>query len=157
MQQPKKISPLVIALIVIVLVGIATTAAVVVAKKSGENQATKQIQLETKDATALTNDSSVTYKDGTYTHVGRYISPGGAESIDVTVTIANEIITAASVKGSAIRGNAKDYQDAFISGFKSSVVGKDVREVSLTRTAGASLTSNGFNNAYKLIKADAGA
>lgn len=154
MQPPKKLSPLVVALIVIVLIGIATTA-VVVAKKSNENQVSQQIQSDTQDSTALTNDTSVTYKDGTYTQVGRYISPGGAESIDVTVTIADEIITSATVEGNAVRGDAKEYQDAFIAGFKSSVVGKDVHEVSLTRTAGASLTSNGFNAAIKLIKADA--
>ena len=154
MEKPKKLSPLIVALIVIALVGLAT-AAVVVAKKSNENHVTQQIQSQTPDSTAVTNDSSVTYKDGTYTQVGRYISPGGAESIDVTVTIANEVITTASVSGNATRGDAKDYQDAFVSGFKSSVVGKNIHEVSLTRTAGASLTSNGFNAAIKLIKADA--
>lgn len=154
MDSNKKPSPLVVALIVIVLVGIGT-AAVVVTNKSNENQATQQVQSETQNSGALTNDASAKYKDGTYTKVGRYISPGGAESIDVTVTIANEVITEASVEGNASRGDAKEYQDAFISGFKSSVVGKDVHEVSLTRTAGASLTSNGFNAAIELIKADA--
>lgn len=149
MQPTKKISPVIIALIVVVLVGI-SVAAVVIAKQP---QGTAVVG--TKNA--ATAQHMGTYKDGTYTEKGRYASPGGGESIDVTVTIASNIITSASVTGNATSTEAKDYQTEFISGYKSSVVGKNVDEVSLSRVAGSSLTSGGFNSALELIKVDAGA
>jgi uncharacterized protein with FMN-binding domain len=149
MQPTKKISPVIIALIVVVLVGI-SIAAVVIAKQP---QGTAVVG--TKNT--ATAQQMGTYKDGTYTEKGRYASPGGGESIDVTVTIASNIITSASVTGNATSTEAKDYQTEFISGYKSSVVGKNVDEVSLSRVAGSSLTSGGFNSALELIKVDAGA
>jgi len=157
MEPPKKLSPVIVALIIIVLVGIAT-AAVVIAQKPKEEAAipeTTQEDTTAETPAATSSTEAVSYKDGTYTEKGRYVSPGGAESIDVTVTIANDIITAATVKGNASRGESKEHQADFIAGFKSSVVGKDIDAVSLSRVAGSSLTSNGFNAALKLIKADA--
>jgi uncharacterized protein with FMN-binding domain len=150
MQPPKKLSPIIIALIVIVLVGIAVTA-VVIAKQPKEVATTGITQNKTTPAV----NEAVNYKDGTYTEKGRYASPGGGESIDVTVTITGNIITSASVTQNATSKDAKEYQDVFVSGYKSLVVGKDVDQVSLSRVAGSSLTSNGFNNALELIKADA--
>jgi uncharacterized protein with FMN-binding domain len=157
MEQSKKLSPVIVALIVIVLVSIAV-AAVVIAQKPTEETAVTETTQENNTAETPASPSSsetVTYKDGTYTEKGRYVSPGGGESIDVTVTITNDIITSATVKGNATRGESKEHQADFIAGFKSSVIGKDIDAVSLSRVAGSSLTSNGFNTALKLIKADA--
>ena len=162
MEPPKKLNPVVMALIVIVLVGIATAAVVIAQQPKEEAAVTETTQTEDTAAeaeapAATSSNETATYKDGTYTEKGRYVSPGGAESVDVTVTIANDIITSATVTGNASRGESKQYQAEFISGFKRAVVGKDIDEVSLSRVAGSSLTSNGFNTAIKLIKADAGA
>ena len=155
MQPEKKLSPVIIALIVIVLVGVGTAAVVVSnqSKSSSTNESTKTEDTQT-DSPATPADTSATYKDGTYSEMGHYISPGGAESIDVTVTLENDIITSATVTGNA-SGEAQEHQDDFIAGYKSSVVGKDIDTVSLSRVGGASLTTNGFNAALKLIKADA--
>ena len=162
MQPTKKVSPVIIALIVIVLVGIGTAVAVV-ANQSKETttadstttESTKTEESQTDTAQSSTNAEGVTYKDGTYTEVGKYVSPGGAESIDVSVTIANDVITSATVTPNATRGEAKEHQQDFVAAFKSLVVGKNIDEVKLSRVAGASLTSNGFNSALQLIKADA--
>ena len=150
MKPKNKSTPVIIALIVIVLVGIAVTLA-------ATNQQPKQTTVNetTQKAAAPTGDAAINYKDGTYTEKGRYASPGGGESIDVTVTIADDTITSASVTPNATSEQAKQYQGTFVSGYKSLVVGKDVDEVSLSRVAGSSLTSTGFNNALELIKADA--
>jgi hypothetical protein len=159
MQPAKKLSPVIIALIVIVLLGVGT-AAVVVANQSKKDSTGSAVQAEESSVSnepqtsSSSEDSSVTYKNGTYTETGKYISPGGAESIKVSVTLENDIITSATVTGGAT-GESKEYQDYFISGYKSSVVGKDVDTVSLSRVGGSSLTSSGFNAALKLIKADA--
>ena len=141
---------MIVALIVIVLIGIAITTVVIA------QQPKRVATIETTQNKAVpVVDQAINYKDGTYTEKGRYASPGGAESIDVTVTIVNDTITSAPVTGNATSRDAKEYQGAFISGYKSFVVGKDVDQVSLSRVAGSSLTSNGFNNALELIKADA--
>ena len=156
MQQPKKLNPIYTALIVIVLVGLVITAAVVAMKTNEDTQPVETVTTGSASTdTSTSTDSTVSYKDGTYTQTGRYVSPGGAESIDVSVTIADNIITSAEVKGNASRGDAKAYQSDFIAGYKSSVVGKEVDSVSLSRVAGASLTSNGFNTALDAIKEDA--
>jgi len=159
MQPTKKVNPLIIALIVIVLVGVAVAAAAIT-KQPEENNSTETTQNEntTEDQAASPDvtDEAINYKDGTYTEKGRYISPGGAESIDVTVTLVDDIITSAAVTSNATRGESKDHQEDFISGFKTLVEGKDIDTVSLSRVAGSSLTPNGFNAALKLIKVDAG-
>jgi len=162
MEQIKKPNALIIALIVIVLIGVGTTA-VVLSRQPEETAVTETVQTEPAttepeaqtETPATTTTEAATYKDGTYTETGRYVSPGGAESIGVTVTIANDIITSATVTGNATRGESEEHQGDFIAAFKTLVVGKDIDAVSLSRVAGASLTSNGFNAALKLIKADA--
>lgn len=155
MQPAKKVNPAIAAVIIIVLVGIVVTAVVVAnqAKKSNGTESSTSAQMGTN--TAANADTSKTYKDGTYTEPGRYVSPNGAESIEVTVTLANNIITSADVKGDATDGESQEHQQDFISAYKSFVVGKNINQVSLSRIAGSSLTTNGFNSALDLIKADA--
>jgi len=160
MQSTKKLSPVVAALIVIVLVGIVTTAVVIIRNQQEETTVGNSTQIEDTQnevSNESTSDTSAIYKNGTYTETGNYISPGGRESIEVTLTVTDDIITDASVKANAASSESKEHQDDFISGYKTLVVGKDIDEVSLSRVAGSSLTSNGFNSALKLIKADAGA
>lgn len=156
MQPARKINPAIATLIVIVLVGIVAAVVFVVRNQSEESAVTETVQTETESTNTPSDSNTVaSYKDGTYTENGTYISPGGRESIEVTITVANDIITDATVKGSATSGEAKEYQDDFASGYKTLVVGKDIDEVSLSRVAGSSLTSNGFNAALELIKTDA--
>ena len=160
MQPIRKVNPAVTALIVIVLIAVVVGAVVVInntTKTNTEQSVTQDTQTPTTAETTSEPDATASYKDGTYTETGSYSSPGGRESIEVTVTLANDIITAASVKGDATSGESKEHQEDFISGYKTLVVGKDIDTVSLSRVAGSSLTSNGFNTALKLIKVDAGA
>ncbi|MES2630509.1 MAG: hypothetical protein V4611_00965 [Patescibacteria group bacterium] len=156
MQPARKLNPAIATLIVIVLVGIVATV-VVVANQKNETAVTETVQ--TEDTQAETQTPATTeeagYKDGTYTETGSYFSPGGNESIEVSVTIANDVITDATVTSKAKNAESKEHQADFISGYKSLVVGKDIDEVTLSRVAGSSLTSNGFNSALELIKADA--
>ena len=160
MQPAKKVSPVIIALIVIVLIGIGTAVAVVAnqSKETAKVDSTAAESTKTEEPqtdTSANASEGASYKDGTYTEKGKYVSPGGAESIDVTVTVANDIITTVTVTPNATRGEAKEHQDDFVAAFKNLVVGKNIDEVKLSRVAGASLTSNGFNSALNLIKNDA--
>ncbi|MDB5162062.1 MAG: uncharacterized protein JWM52_570 [Candidatus Saccharibacteria bacterium] len=145
MEPSKKISPAIIAVIVIVLIGIVVTTVIILNNQSNT-------PLTTGTTSTRTNG---TYKDGTYAATGAYSTPGGRESIEVTVTLAGNIITSTTLKSNAISGEAKEYQADFASGYKSLVVGKNIDEVSLSRVAGSSLTSNGFNTALEQIKTDA--
>ena len=96
-----------------------------------------------------------TYADGTYTATGSYSSPGGTESVSITLTLTADTVTDASAVGEAAGGPSEQYQSAFVSNFAALVVGKDIASVSLDKVAGSSLTSNGFNAAVETIKSDA--
>lgn len=158
MDQKKKMHPAIAALIVIVLVGIVASAVIIINNASNDNKATPAASQTTQTVNTNTGSSSSdvsTYKDGTYSATGSYLSPGGRESIDLTVTIKDGVITSTELKKNATDRDAEEYQQLFADNYKSLVVGKAVDEVSLSRVAGSSLTSTGFNNALTEIKQDA--
>ncbi len=92
------------------------------------------------------------FKDGTYTAIGHYNSPGGAEQISITLTLKDDIITAATAKSIATRPETKNFQGQFVAGFALQVVGKKIGEVSLSKVSGSSLTPKGFNDAVLQIR-----
>ena len=96
-----------------------------------------------------------TYADGTYTATGSYSSPGGTETISISLTLSDDVITAATAEGEATSGPSSQYQGEFEENFAALIVGKDIDDVSLDKVAGSSLTSGGFNAAVETIKSDA--
>lgn len=103
------------------------------------------------------SDGPGDYTDGTYSASGSYQAPSGTESVEVTVTLEGDVITAVEVVGNATDPEAKQHQGEFISGIANEVVGKDIDQISVSRVAGSSLTSGGFNQAIEQIKAEAAA
>lgn len=101
--------------------------------------------------------TSGSYKDGTYTESADYQAPSGTETVDVTLTLADNVITAVEVTGHATDPEAKQHQGEFKDGISAEVVGKNIDEIQVDRVGGSSLTSGGFNKAVELIKADAAA
>ena len=95
------------------------------------------------------------YKNGTYSATGSYMSPGGYDQLGVSVTLQNDIITAATVTNMAGDGRSSRYQNAFIGGFKPYVIGQNIASVNLTYVSGASLTPQGFNDAIQQIMTQA--
>ncbi len=95
------------------------------------------------------------YADGTYTASGSYQAPSGTESVEVTVTLADNLVTGVEVIGGASNTQAKRYQGEFIDGIGAVVVGKNLNELQVDRVGGSSLTSGGFNAAIETIRADA--
>lgn len=153
----------IIGIIVVALIAIAATAVIITTNKkddtanTSDNSAmqmadTSDTANDTTDSANSAADSSATFKDGTYTATGSYQTPGGQESIDLTVTLSGNTITDAKVVQNASGGEAAEYQSKFASGYKSLVVGKKITDVSLTRVAGSSLTPVGFNNAISDIE-----
>lgn len=99
--------------------------------------------------------SSSTYADGTYTAEGSYATPESVETIVVTVTLESDVITAVEVTGDPQKRESEEYQGRFIGGIADAVVGQDIDQISVSRVAGSSLTSGGFNQAIDTIKSEA--
>lgn len=99
--------------------------------------------------------SGATYTDGTYTESGSYQSPNGTETVDVTITLGDGIVTDVEVVGQGESRDSQRYQGEFIDGIAAEVVGKDIDTLKVSKVAGSSLTSGGFNSAVDTIKADA--
>jgi uncharacterized protein with FMN-binding domain len=95
------------------------------------------------------------YKDGTYTSIGTYTVPSGPEEIGVTITLANDIVTSASLELLGKAPPSKLLQGKFQEGFKELVVGKNINEITLTVVNGSSLTPKGFVDALSKIKTEA--
>ena len=109
---------------------------------------------DTSSDTGSTTTSG-TYTDGTYDASGSYQSPGGNETIEVELTLADNIVTAVTVTGEGATPDSKRYQGEFISGISAEVVGKNIDEIQVDKVAGSSLTSGGFNDAVEQIKTEA--
>ena len=104
---------------------------------------------------STTTDTAATYTDGDYSATGSYESPGGAETIEVEIALAGDIVTAVTVTSNATNPNSVRFQGEFVDGIAAEVVGVDIDELSVDKVAGSSLTSDGFNDAIEQIKAEA--
>lgn len=163
--ERKRPNAAIISIVVIVLIAIAAGAVYAANSKNQSASVSNETQTQTQPTTTTSTDASTTpatdassnhtYNDGNYTATGNYTTPGGTESITVTVTLAGDTVSSVSAKGSASRGDSVQYQSKFLSGYKSQVVGKAIDSVSLSRVSGSSLTSNGFNAAIEKIKDEA--
>jgi hypothetical protein len=95
------------------------------------------------------------YRDGTYSANGVYRSPAGGESIRISLTLKDDVVTAATFSGDATNPKSIAMQTAFGAGFEAQVVGKSIDEVNVGVVNGSSLTGGGFNEAVAKIKAEA--
>lgn len=147
MKQFSKRNSIIGAVVGTALISVASTGVVLYVNKQDDPRP--------PGSSSQNQSSKMTYKNGTYVALGTYPTGGGRESIDLTITIRDAVITNTDVFQNAISPEAKDYQGRFVSAYKQLVVGKRIDEVSLSRVAGSSLTSIGFNKAITQIKSDA--
>lgn len=105
-------------------------------------------------ASTLASSGSV-YRDGTYRADGSYVSPNGTETVGVEVTLASGTVTAVNITQHPSNPNTRKFQGEFAGGIASQVVGKSIDELNISKVAGSSLTSGGFNQALDKIKAEA--
>lgn len=156
MNTQNKISPAIAALIVIVLISVSTVAVMMIGDKKSDVTLFQDKSVPVDQNTPSSSTATDTQlKDGIYTSNGTYSTPGGVESIGLTVTLNNGIIGDVTLEQQATGGDAAVYQEKFASSYKQLVKGKKIDEVNLTRVAGSSLTSNGFNDALANIRHDA--
>jgi uncharacterized protein with FMN-binding domain len=95
------------------------------------------------------------WEDGTYSSEGGYQSPNGPETVVVSLTLANNVVTDISVTPNATNSTSQRYQGQFAEGIVAETVGKPLGALQVSRVSGSSLTSGGFNQALEAIKADA--
>ncbi len=111
---------------------------------------------DTTPAPADTTDESSMYEDGTYTASGTYASPAGPESIAVTLTITDDVVSSVSIAKNATNPTSQNFQGLFASGISAQIVGKSLADIgNYSSVNGSSLTPNGFDSALASIKADA--
>ena len=90
-----------------------------------------------------------------YTADGSYQTPETVEQISVALTLEEGVVTEVEVTGDPQARETEQYQGAFIGGIAEEVVGVPIDELDVSRVAGSSLTSGGFNSAVEDIKSQA--
>lgn len=98
---------------------------------------------------------SASYKDGTYSADGNYVSPNGTETVGVTLTLAGGAVSDVQIAQHPSNPNTRKFQGEFAGGIQSQIVGKKLDEIKVSKVAGSSLTSGGFNQAVEKIKSEA--
>jgi hypothetical protein len=95
--------------------------------------------------------------NGTFEGSGTYLTPArGEHSVDITVTVTNDVVTDITTRyDGKDSGFSNGHQERFDAAYKSQVIGKKLSDISLSRVGGASLTTNGFNDAIKAAAARA--
>ncbi|NQX12779.1 FMN-binding protein [Microbacteriaceae bacterium VKM Ac-2855] len=109
----------------------------------------------TSEASDDSAAAATTYADGTYEATGSYTSPGGSETVEVSITLESDVVTAVAVTPESENPTGTQYQTKFASGIAAVVVGKNIDDLDVSKVSGSSLTSTGFNDAVETIKADA--
>lgn len=96
------------------------------------------------------------YRNGTYSSQISYRTPEGMYSMDVTLTMVNDMISNTNIvfDSKALRDG---YTERFNTSYQTYVIGKDIDALNLSRIAGASLTTDAFKKAITEIKTQAGA
>ena len=105
-------------------------------------------------ASSLAGSGSL-YQDGTYSADGTYVSPNGTETVGVELTLASGTVTAVDITQHPSNPNTRKFQGEFAGGIAAQVVGKSIDELKVSKVAGSSLTSGGFNQAVETIKSEA--
>jgi uncharacterized protein with FMN-binding domain len=161
-EQPRtKIVTTVISIVVIL--GLVILIEYLQKQSSSDSAATTtSVSSNTPSASPTNTDSSSTsttatgaYKNGVYTADSQYYVPHGYEDIKVTITIQDDKITDANVVNSESDRESAQFQESFTTAYKSHVVGKNIADLKLSYIAGASDTTDGFNDALDQIKTQA--
>lgn len=107
----------------------------------------------TAEASSAIPTPASDYEDGTYNAVGEY--GGGPSYLDVTVTVADNLVTVVTVKPKAENETSRGYQERFAAAVSDEVIGKSLDEAEVGKLAGASTCPDGFNAAIAQIREQA--
>lgn len=106
-----------------------------------------------ESAAPVSGRNETNYQNGTYTAEGLY---GGLPSkLTVTLTLADDLVQAVSVRTHATDPTSLDYQRRFAEAVPALVKGRPIAEVRIGKLAGSSVTPDGFNAAVERIREQA--
>ena len=94
------------------------------------------------------------YVDGDYKVQGVY-GPIGEDTIDVTVTVKSGNVDNVNVVGHPFTTISKNHQNDFAEAINGVVDGKPLKDLKVDTVAGASWTSDAFNEALKVVRQEA--
>lgn len=160
-QVPQKKSRLWLSL----LGGIATVGVCVGAVlqvSSGEPSAVPSVRLPVVGVPAVSSSgagkaaaSISLYRNGRYTATGHYLTPGGNESIAVSIDVQADAVAASAIQVEATSPTARQFQQQFRTTIASHITARPLSTLSVSRVSGASLTSLGFNDALAKVRQEA--
>ncbi|APX04623.1 hypothetical protein BWQ92_18400 [Arthrobacter sp. QXT-31] len=125
------------------------------AQQPAAQEAPQETQSSSAPSSATGSGSAAEYKDGTYSADGNYTSPNGTETVGVQLTLANGTVSGVEITQHPSNPNTRKFQGQFAGGIADQVVGKSLDEIKVSKVAGSSLTSGGFNQAVEAIKTQA--
>ncbi len=118
------------------------------------SEASESAVEETAEVTDET--SSNDYENGTYTATGSYQSPAGPETVTVSLTVENDVVTAVTSSVHSDSDISLRLQGLFAEGIGGEVIGMDLDEIGgYSSVNGSSLTPKGFDDALEQIRAEA--
>ncbi len=123
--------------------------------QSTSSPTTAPPESEVSSMTSSPDTSSSNYQNGQFEATGHYTSPGGPETIQVSLTLENGVVTDATVEPQAELPTSQQFQSIFTNNYKEYVVGQNIADLKLDKVSGSSLTPKGFNDAVEQIKAEA--
>lgn len=94
------------------------------------------------------------YADGTYSVNGQY-GPVGEDTIDVHVTVKDQTVDNVEIVGHPFTSISKKHQTAFAEAINGVVDGKPLKDLKVDTVAGASWTTDAFNEALKVARQEA--
>jgi uncharacterized protein with FMN-binding domain len=106
-------------------------------------------------AAGTSSSAASGYKDGTYSADGNYVSPNGTETVGVELTLSGGTVSGVNITQHPSNPNTRKFQGEFAGGIAAQIVGKNLDELNVSKVAGSSLTSGGFNQAVEKIKSEA--
>jgi len=158
-EKKNSVTPIAITIAVVAIILVAAVGYMMTQNSDKAKEEALEQQTNTQESTAAQPTAPqapiASYKDGSYNAEGMYTSPGGAESIDVSITLKDGVVTDAKVVSNATRPMSKQMQGSFIGGFKEQVIGKNIDQINITKVSASSLTPKGFKDALEKIKAEA--
>ena len=135
--------------------GLLTLAGCAVAQAQADNTTPGSETSQTSPSGTSTANTTSVYTDGTYSVSAAYQAPSGVETVSVTITLVEDVVAEVTASGDSTDREAAGFQNRFSAGISAEVVGKDIAGLSVSRVAGASLTSTGFNTALEQIRSEA--
>lgn len=95
-----------------------------------------------------------TYANGRFTSIATY-GPVGEDKIDVAITVSGQKVSQVTVTPHPATPISKKYQTGFVKEIKSAIVGKPLKNLKVSKVAGASWTSDAFNKALEVVRQEA--